>query len=99
MVPTSVSLLDRLQRQPDAESWQRLVQIYDPFIRRFLTDPALHNDADDLLQDILAERPTKVLIEGSGLTELSSSAVGALTRFRHELARSGGAARMISLPL
>jgi RNA polymerase sigma-70 factor (ECF subfamily) len=27
--------------------------VYEPFIRRFLRDPALHADADDLVQDIL----------------------------------------------
>ena len=52
MSQTPVSLLDRLQQRPDAPSWQRLVQLYEPFIRRFLRDPALRDDADDLLQDI-----------------------------------------------
>jgi RNA polymerase sigma-70 factor (ECF subfamily) len=51
---TSVSLLDRLQRQPDPQSWRRLLAIYEPFIRRFLRDPALRADVDDLVQDILA---------------------------------------------
>ncbi len=54
MSQTPVSLLDRLQRQPDAQSWQRLLAVYEPFIRRFLRDPALREEADDLVQDILA---------------------------------------------
>src|SRR5436305_7782497 len=54
MPATPVSLLDRLQRQPDAQSWERLVQLYEPFIRRWLRDPALGPDADDLLQEVLA---------------------------------------------
>jgi RNA polymerase sigma-70 factor (ECF subfamily) len=51
---TPVSLLDRLQRRPDAQSWRRLLEVYGPFIRRFLRDPALWADVDDLVQDILA---------------------------------------------
>jgi RNA polymerase sigma-70 factor (ECF subfamily) len=47
-------LLDRLSRAPDAAAWDRLVRLYDPFIRRWLTDPALAADADDLTQDVLA---------------------------------------------
>ena len=54
MPATPVSLLDRLQRQPDAQSWERLVLLYEPFIRRWLRDPALGPDADDLLQEVLA---------------------------------------------
>src|SRR5205814_8835149 len=54
MPATPVSLLDRLQRQPDAQSWERLVQLYEPFIRRWLRDPALGPDADDLPQEVLA---------------------------------------------
>jgi RNA polymerase sigma-70 factor (ECF subfamily) len=53
MPTTSVSLLDRLQRAPDTQSWQRLLQIYEPFIRRFLCDTALREDRDDLIQDVL----------------------------------------------
>jgi RNA polymerase sigma-70 factor, ECF subfamily len=51
---TSASLLDRLHRAPDAAGWDRLVRIYEPFIRRWLTDPTLAADADDLTQDVLA---------------------------------------------
>jgi RNA polymerase sigma factor (sigma-70 family) len=51
---TSPSLLDRLRRTPDAAAWDRLVRLYEPFIRRWLADPALAADADDLTQDVLA---------------------------------------------
>ncbi len=53
MADTPVSLLDRLRARPDPQSWDRLVRVYEPFLRRFLRDPALRGDADDLLQDIL----------------------------------------------
>ncbi len=55
MPPTSVSLLERLRSQPDAESWRRLVELYTPLIhgwlRRHAVAPA---DADDLTQDVMA---------------------------------------------
>ena len=51
---TSPSLLDRLRRGPDPAGWERLVRLYEPFIRRWLADPALAADADDLTQDVLA---------------------------------------------
>jgi RNA polymerase sigma-70 factor (ECF subfamily) len=54
MPDTSPSLLDRLRRDPDAAGWEQLVRLYEPFIRRWLADPALAADADDLTQDVLA---------------------------------------------
>jgi RNA polymerase sigma-70 factor (ECF subfamily) len=51
---TSASLLDRLRAGRDEAAWERLVRIYEPFIRRWLTDPALAPHADDLTQDVLA---------------------------------------------
>jgi RNA polymerase sigma-70 factor (ECF subfamily) len=55
MSETSLSLLDRLRLQPDAESWQRLVDVYTPLIhawlRRHGVSPA---DADDLTQEVMA---------------------------------------------
>lgn len=52
---TSGSLLERLRREPDAEAWQRLVQIYTPLIRHWLHRYALvEADRDDLTQDVLA---------------------------------------------
>jgi RNA polymerase sigma-70 factor, ECF subfamily len=55
MLSTSLSLLERLQRQPDPESWQRLHDLYRPLIRQWLARvPGLGGEADDLTQDILA---------------------------------------------
>jgi RNA polymerase sigma factor (sigma-70 family) len=52
---TPVSLLDRLASRDDAEAWQRFVALYEPFIRGWLRrDPTLRDDADDLLQEVLA---------------------------------------------
>jgi len=51
---TSVSLLDRLRAGPDPAAWDRLLRVYEPFLRQFLRDPAVRADADDLLQDVLA---------------------------------------------
>ena len=55
MAETSLSLLNRLRLQPDAESWRRLVEIYTPLIqgwlRRHAVPPA---DADDLTQEVMA---------------------------------------------
>jgi RNA polymerase sigma-70 factor (ECF subfamily) len=55
MSETSLSLLDRLCAQPDAESWRRLVDLYTPLIHGWLrrhSVPAA--DADDLTQDVMA---------------------------------------------
>src|SRR5205823_682766 len=52
---TSVSLLERLQTQPDEAAWQRLDRIYRPLIRAWvLRDPALRQDADDLAQEVMS---------------------------------------------
>jgi RNA polymerase sigma-70 factor (ECF subfamily) len=55
MSETSLSLLDRLRLQPNAESWQRLVSLYTPLIqgwlRRHAVPPA---DAEDLTQEVMA---------------------------------------------
>jgi RNA polymerase sigma-70 factor (ECF subfamily) len=51
---TSVSLLDRLRSQPSPNDWQRLLDVYEPFIRQWLRDRALSEDRDDLVQDIMA---------------------------------------------
>jgi RNA polymerase sigma-70 factor (ECF subfamily) len=54
MSETSLSLLERLRLQPDAESWQRLVSLYTPLIqgwlRRHAVPPA---DAEDLTQEVM----------------------------------------------
>jgi len=54
MSETSLSLLNRLRLQPDADSWRRLVDLYTPLIqgwlRRYAVTPA---DADDLTQEVM----------------------------------------------
>jgi RNA polymerase sigma-70 factor (ECF subfamily) len=55
MSDTSLSLLDRLQRRPDAAAWQRLVELYTPLLRGWLGRYALQpSDVDDLVQEVLA---------------------------------------------
>jgi RNA polymerase sigma-70 factor, ECF subfamily len=53
-VPTSVSLLDRLNlARPDVSDWHRLQGVYLPLIRRWLARvPGLGDEADDLAQDV-----------------------------------------------
>jgi RNA polymerase sigma factor (sigma-70 family) len=54
MAETSLSLLERLQREPDPLSWQRLVELYAPLIARWLTRSPLQNaDREDLVQEVL----------------------------------------------
>jgi RNA polymerase sigma-70 factor (ECF subfamily) len=61
MLSTSLSLLDRLKRQPDAEAWQRLHDLYRPLIRHWLARvPGLREHVDDLAQDVLAILVRKV---------------------------------------
>ncbi len=54
MVPTSVSLLDRLKlARPDASDWGKLQDIYLPLIARWLHRiPGLGDEADDLAQEV-----------------------------------------------
>lgn len=51
---TSLSLLGRLKEAgPDSEHWRTLQKIYEPWIRRRLRKiPGMHNDADDLAQEV-----------------------------------------------
>jgi RNA polymerase sigma-70 factor (ECF subfamily) len=52
---TSLSLLDKLIRQSDPESWTRLVDIYTPLLRRWLDRYDVQSsDADDLVQEVLS---------------------------------------------
>jgi RNA polymerase sigma-70 factor, ECF subfamily len=52
---TSLSLLEQLCTKPDEAAWRRLCDLYRPLIRRWLTrDPTLRDEADDLVQDVLA---------------------------------------------
>lgn len=52
---TPVSLLDRLRQPDDAAAWQRLVDIYQPWLRGWLRAHLLQTaDVDDLVQEVLA---------------------------------------------
>jgi RNA polymerase sigma-70 factor, ECF subfamily len=54
MNETSLSLLNRLCRSPEAESWNRLVDLYAPLLRAWLRKYDVQDaDADDLVQEIL----------------------------------------------
>lgn len=47
--------MDRLRRTDDAAAWQRLVDIYQPWLRAWLCAHILQPaDVDDLVQDVLA---------------------------------------------
>lgn len=51
---TSLSLLDRLRASPDDADWSRLVEVYAPLLRVWLTRAGVQpNDADDLVQEVL----------------------------------------------
>ena len=54
MNETSLSLLNRLRRSPDSESWNRLVDLYGPLIKAWLRKYDVQDsDADDLVQEVL----------------------------------------------
>lgn len=54
MSDTSLTLLDRLQREPDPSAWERLVGIYAPLIGRWLArTPLQAADHEDLIQEVL----------------------------------------------
>jgi RNA polymerase sigma-70 factor (ECF subfamily) len=55
MIPTSLSLLNRLrQAAPDASDWQRLHDIYLPLIRSWMRRvPGIDDEANDLAQEVL----------------------------------------------
>ncbi len=54
MIPTSLSLLERLKEAgPGASDWSRLQAIYLPLIKRWLGRvPGIGHDVDDLAQDV-----------------------------------------------
>jgi RNA polymerase sigma-70 factor (ECF subfamily) len=55
MVTTPQSLLDRLQKHQDPQAWQRLLSVYEPWLRSWLSRHQLQPaDIDDLVQNILA---------------------------------------------
>lgn len=52
---TSFSLLERASASRDTEAWDRLVALYAPLMRRWLSSYDIQNaDADDLIQDVLS---------------------------------------------
>lgn len=54
MSETSVSLLERLRKQPDDAGWHRLVEMYTPLLRNWMRQQFLINeDTDDLVQEVL----------------------------------------------
>jgi RNA polymerase sigma-70 factor (ECF subfamily) len=54
MNTTRVSLLERVQSTADAEAWHRLVHLYQPLLRHWLSRSGLQpSDVDDLVQDVL----------------------------------------------
>lgn len=51
---TSVSLLQRLASSPSEDDWQRLVDLYQPLLRAWMTRAGVARvDADDLIQEVL----------------------------------------------
>jgi RNA polymerase sigma factor (sigma-70 family) len=54
MTQTSQSLLERAKQHHDPEAWQRLVTVYDPWLRGWLAQHQLQPvDVDDVVQNIL----------------------------------------------
>jgi RNA polymerase sigma-70 factor (ECF subfamily) len=54
MIATSQSLLERLRDRADEQSWQRLLTVYEPWLRGWLSRHELQPaDVEDVLQDIL----------------------------------------------
>ena len=54
MDETSLSLLDQIRESSDAQSWDRLVALYAPLLKRWvLWYEVQDSDADDIVQDVL----------------------------------------------
>jgi len=54
MSQTSQSLLERVQKEHDPRAWERLVAVYEPWLRGWLGQHQLQaSDVDDLVQNIL----------------------------------------------
>jgi RNA polymerase sigma-70 factor (ECF subfamily) len=52
---TSISLLERIRRDSDSQSWERLVSLYLPWIENILKQAEISaEDQEDLRQDVLA---------------------------------------------
>ena len=55
MDETSLSLLDRIRESPGSESWDRLVALYTPLLRRWVRRYQIQeSDVDDIVQDVLS---------------------------------------------
>ena len=55
MEETSLSLLDRIRETSDPQSWDRLVTLYAPLLKRWVLSYEVQaSDADDIVQDVLA---------------------------------------------
>jgi len=51
---TSLSLLERLRREPVAPDWKRLDDVYRPLVLRWLARiPGLHDEAADVAQEVM----------------------------------------------
>ena len=51
---TSASLLERLAGTPTDDDWRRLLELYQPLLRAWMTRAGLADcDADDLVQEVL----------------------------------------------
>jgi len=56
MIETSPSLLDRLRKGADQQSWTRLVDLYSPWIHRWVRRYGVQDhDADDVVQEVLGK--------------------------------------------
>ena len=54
MSVTSLSLLERLRRDPTSADWERLYSVYRPLIRVWIDRvPGLRDEADDVAQDVM----------------------------------------------
>ena len=54
MDETSLSLIARIRQSSDHESWDRMVDMYSPLLRRWLGKYDVQDaDADDIVQDVL----------------------------------------------
>ena len=55
MQHTSISLLERIRQETDADAWERFVFLYTPWVNWVLRHGSVsENDVDDLRQDVLA---------------------------------------------
>jgi RNA polymerase sigma-70 factor (ECF subfamily) len=54
MADTPISLLDRLRSQPDADAWQRLMDLYLPLLQCWVRGQGVADaDGEDLVQEVL----------------------------------------------